>query len=84
MRRYFDEDYYMRLEAARNKTLPPGSPWHQYWCAIFKGKGKKCDCDDGRKRRGGYQPVQDGGGEAAPTKQQKALEVRKQKALEGA
>ena len=32
------------LEARRNKTLPPGSRWHQYWCAIFKGG--RCDCDD--------------------------------------
>jgi hypothetical protein len=29
----------------RNKRLPPGSKWHQYWCGIFAGK--RCDCDDG-------------------------------------
>ena len=43
------------LEARRNKTLPPGSRHHQYWCAIFKGG--RCDCDDDpprapRRRRG--------------------------------
>ena len=27
------------LEARRNKTLPPGSRHHQYWCAIFKAVG---------------------------------------------
>jgi hypothetical protein len=43
------------LEARRNKTLPPGSRHHQYWCAIFKDG--RCDCDDDpppapRRRRG--------------------------------
>jgi hypothetical protein len=80
-----DEEYRRRLEVERNKRLPPGSPWHSYWCAIFQGQGKKCDCDDGRKRRTGYRPLKGGGGEAAPTnKKQKALAVRKQRALEGA
>ena len=37
-------DKHLDLEAQRNKTLPPGSRWHQYWCAIFQGR--RCDCDE--------------------------------------
>jgi hypothetical protein len=81
MRRPLDDDYYMRLERERNKRLPPGSRWHQCWCAIFKGK--KCDCDDDNYRPG-TRRLRGGGGAAVPTKKQKALEVRKQRALEGA
>lgn len=36
------------LEQRRNKTLPPGSRWHQWWCAIFQGC--RCDCDDDQHR----------------------------------
>ena len=63
-----DQDYFRRLEAQRNKTLPPGSRWHQYWCAIFRRK--PCDCDGPpprpprRLRRGG------GGAAAASMKQE--------------
>jgi hypothetical protein len=60
MRRHSDA-HIDRLEAERNKTLPPGSAWHQYWCAIFKGK--KCDCDDDhRPRRPHPRPLRDGAG----------------------
>jgi hypothetical protein len=34
------------------KKLPPGSRYHESWCAIFRGK--TCDCDDlppGPRRR---------------------------------
>jgi hypothetical protein len=38
-----EEERINRLEAALNKKLPPGSRWHQYFCAIFRGQ--RCDCD---------------------------------------
>jgi hypothetical protein len=82
MRRFHDDDYTVRLERERNKRLPPGSRWHQYWCAIFNGK--RCDCDEGRPPRPGHRRGQGGGGATVPTKKAKAVEVRKQRALEEA
>jgi hypothetical protein len=37
MGRDHDYEYIKKLEAERNKRLPPGSRWHVYWCAIFDG-----------------------------------------------
>jgi hypothetical protein len=65
-----DSDYEQikRVEAELNSRLPPGSRWHQYWCAIFHGK--PCDCDDDDRP-----PVTcrllGGGGAAAPKKRKR-------------
>ena len=64
--RRLDDDDIRRIEAERNKTLPRGSRWHQYWCAIFRGK--PCDCEDdagGQRRR---QPRPRSGGSSANAK----------------
>jgi hypothetical protein len=65
-------EYIKWIESERNKTLPPGSRWHQYWCAIFEDK--PCDCDD--EDRGREHPLEPyprkGGRPAMPAK--RALE----------
>ena len=70
-RRPSTEDHINRLEQQRNKTLPPGSRWHQYWCAIFQGKS--CDCDDGGRRLQPKRLSPDKGGASSPrpTRQRK-------------
>ena len=55
-----------RIEAERNKTLPPGSRWHRYWCAIFRGRSCDCDEGDGRERQRRPRPML--GGSSASTK----------------
>jgi hypothetical protein len=57
-----------RLEAERNKTLPPGSRHHVYWCAIFNGKPCDCGQSDRRRRRGRPRPGQGGSSVSAGQK----------------